>query len=497
MKNIIQINRSIKTIVTIVVCLLMASACDDIDETNRVTIGNMEEYKIEGNEVTVEVDGQSFTYTDLHRILIEDFTGWRCVNCPNMAAFLINNIENIFPSVVVSLHPASNSLSNTDQVASRFSLSCTLADEIANTSEQSKSLTQRNDTLFRSGIFGRRIRRLIRSIIQEDVKDSGKQSASDSDPGLLGAAPLFEDLVLGEDFRIQLRARIAGSDSALNKQGFEVLPCFADASCLLLVGAFVVLRGKTSPGTKVFGRLELAHISPDFCNHTNGSHGIGDTGDGKQQFDLAGIRFSKLKDELLQRIPKVIKIGDMFADDLVLFRLPGREGAIYGLLDFLWGSLAAPVKKRCDIKGFTRMLQQLTDNGGRALAEHVTEHVIQFEVGDRETVLGTVLLSRGIPDELLIVAAQVTQLTNILRRDKAAANQIVLEKVGDPHGIFLIRLLAFDGFDELGMRNDDMEVLFKDVVNGEPILAGGLHADIRAMVLLEPGCEFAQITRIG
>ena len=41
-----------------------------------------------------------------------------------------------------------------------------------------------------------------------------------------------------------------------------------------------------------------------------------------------------------------------------------------------------------------------------------------------------------------------------------------------------IRLLAFDGFDELGMRDDDMEVLFKDVVNGEPIFAGGLHADI-------------------
>ena len=60
-----------------------------------------------------------------------------------------------------------------------------------------------------------------------------------------------------------------------------------------------------------------------------------------------------------------------------------------------------------------------------------------------------------------------------------------------------IRLLAFDGFDELGMRDDDMEVLFKDVVNGEPILADGLHADIRAMILLEPGCEFAQISRIG
>ena len=123
MKNIIQIFRSIKIFVPIAACLFMASSCDDIDDMKRVTIGNMEEYKIEGDNITVEVDGQSFTYTDLHRILIEDFTGWRCVNCPNMAAFLVNNIENIFPSVVVSLH----------QVASRFSLSCTLADEIANT----------------------------------------------------------------------------------------------------------------------------------------------------------------------------------------------------------------------------------------------------------------------------------------------------------------------------------------------------------------------------
>ena len=198
--------------------------------------------------------------------------------------------------------------------------------------------------------------------------------------------------------------------------------------------------GKTSPGTKVFGRFELAHISPDFRNHTNGSHGIGDTGDGKQQFSARVLRFSELKDELLQRITKVVEIGNVLADDLELFRLPGREGTIYSLLNFLRGSLAAPVKERRDIKGFTRMLQQLTDNGGRALAEHVTEHVIQFEVGDRETVLGTVLLSRGIPDELLIVAAQVTQLTNILRRDKAAANQVVLEKVGDPHGIFLMKV---------------------------------------------------------
>ncbi len=115
------------------ISLLAFTACDDIDEADRITLGEREKHTVVAEEVTLNVDGQTFTYTDQHRILIEDFTGWRCVNCPNMAAFLANNIEKVFPSVVVSLHPAANTLSNTDQVASRFSLSCTLADEIVNT----------------------------------------------------------------------------------------------------------------------------------------------------------------------------------------------------------------------------------------------------------------------------------------------------------------------------------------------------------------------------
>jgi hypothetical protein len=108
-------------------------ACDDIDEADRITEGKMEHHAMMEEEVTLEVDGQSFTYIDRHTLLIEDFTGWRCVNCPNMANFLLNNIERIYPSVVVSLHPAANSLSNTDSDKIPFNLSCTLADDIANT----------------------------------------------------------------------------------------------------------------------------------------------------------------------------------------------------------------------------------------------------------------------------------------------------------------------------------------------------------------------------
>ena len=81
--------------------LMVITACDDINEVDRITVGKVEEHKMEAETKTVEVEGKTFVYTDQHNILIEDFTGWRCVNCPNMAAFLANNIEIIYPSVVI------------------------------------------------------------------------------------------------------------------------------------------------------------------------------------------------------------------------------------------------------------------------------------------------------------------------------------------------------------------------------------------------------------
>ncbi len=165
--------------------------------------------------------------------------------------------------------------------------------------------------------------------------DSGKQSSCDGDFGFSGTAPLFEDLILGKDFRMPFGARVTCRDRTLNKQWLEVLSSFANASCLLLVGTLIILRRKTCPGTKVLGRFELLHIGADFTDYANGSHGVGDAGDGKQQFDLAGIRFCKLKNKLPQSITKVVKIGDVLADQLKFLRLPGRENPIHRVLNLL------------------------------------------------------------------------------------------------------------------------------------------------------------------
>ena len=85
--------------------------------------------------------------------------------------------------------------------------------------------------------------------------DSGKQSSCDGNSGFFGTAPLFEDLILGKDFRMPFRARVTCRDSTLNKQWLEVLTGFANASCLFLVGTSIILRRKTCPGTKVLDTL--------------------------------------------------------------------------------------------------------------------------------------------------------------------------------------------------------------------------------------------------
>ena len=69
--------------------------------------------------------------------------------------------------------------------------------------------------------------------------------------------------------------------------------------------------------------------------------------------------------------------------------------------------------------------------------------------------MGTVLLSGGETCELGAVAHQISELTDVGRRDKAAADKTVLENIGNPLCILLVGLLATDGFYVLGMCEGD------------------------------------------
>lgn len=119
--------KTYQTLLLLAAAGLGLAACDDVAEADRIIEGPTETFAVVPDTVTMTVDGEEFTYIDEHRLLIEDFTGWKCVNCPNVANFLTTSITPIYPSVLVSLHMTSNSFSS----GHPNNLCCASADSIA------------------------------------------------------------------------------------------------------------------------------------------------------------------------------------------------------------------------------------------------------------------------------------------------------------------------------------------------------------------------------
>lgn len=113
-------------------CLISTIACDEIDEADRIVEGETMGFIFNPDTVPYTIDGHHFNIIKQHVLLVEDYTGWKCVNCPDIATFIERDIMSNYPAITVGLHPASNSLSNTP-AGLPFQLSTTLADEYANT----------------------------------------------------------------------------------------------------------------------------------------------------------------------------------------------------------------------------------------------------------------------------------------------------------------------------------------------------------------------------
>ena len=69
----------------------------------------------------------------------------------------------------------------------------------------------------------------------------------------------------------------------------------------------------------------------------------------------------------------------------------------------------------------------------------------------------------------------------------------MLKDVGNPLGVPLVGFLAPNRFHILGMRQNNFAGRLQNVVKGNPILPGGFHAHIFAVVFRKPGSTPAQI----
>ena len=109
---------------------LVLTACDSIDEDDRITKGEPEIHPFNPSLMIAEKDGEYFNVTNQHTLLIEDYTGWKCTNCPQMSEFIDQKILNIYPSIVVGMHSEANTQLSSSQNM-KFTLSTPVVDEIA------------------------------------------------------------------------------------------------------------------------------------------------------------------------------------------------------------------------------------------------------------------------------------------------------------------------------------------------------------------------------
>ena len=85
-----------------------------------------------------------------------------------------------------------------------------------------------------------------------------------------------------------------------------------------------------------------------------------------------------------------------------------------------------------------------------------------------------------------MVAYQIPKLPDFLRRNKAAVDEIVLKTVRYPLGVALVSFLAFDRFRIFRMGKNEIAGWFKHIPDGNPVFPCGFHADIAAILLIEP-----------
>ena len=132
------------------------------------------------------------------------------------------------------------------------------------------------------------------------------------------------------------------------------------------------------------------------------------------------------------------------------------------------------------------MFKQSVDHTRGTLAEHIGKDIVQLEVAHGQAVLHSILLAGGNTREFDIVTTQITELTDIRRRNKAGANKITLEQFRDPLRVLLVGFLALDSLHIFGVCQADDANLFKGIENRNPILTAGFHAHVVTMIGCKP-----------
>ena len=148
-------------------------------------------------------------------------------------------------------------------------------------------------------------------------------------------------------------------------------------------------------------------------------------------------------------------------------------------LSQLWQLFAqAPQGQICEHLGIRCPSHQSIEHRLTAFAQHITDHRRQLHIGCFEHFLHTINLLSPFLDQGLGIPGQVTQFTKRSGRNKAGAKQTVLQQIGDPFGVFDVRLAAWNGFQMLSIHQKHLQMAFQHVKDGFPVACRAFHSDM-------------------
>ena len=122
-------------------------------------------------------------------------------------------------------------------------------------------------------------------------------------------------------------------------------------------------------------------------------------------------------------------------------------------------------------------------NGGCGFAKHIGHNAIQCHIADSKCILETIFLAAFHRNQLIAVAGKFPQNADIPIWDEAAFYKPNTKQITDLLGVFCIILVSLHSLYPFGVGNHDLNTtLFKNVKHRNPILSGGFHTDIQAVV---------------
>ena len=321
----------------------------------------------------------------------------------------------------------------------------------------------------------------IRLALGQNVPDSSQDHFGNSNDGFLVSAIGFDTAIT--DPELGMVFGVDESVSDLNEKRFQIGTGAGNASALDVFGTLIISWTAAGPGNKMLGSREDRHISTDLGEDKDRGKGVPvKAGNSTDEIKGRRIRFSQKGDLVLDLRFERLNLIDMRESGAEFDGLLRTDGAVNSSLDLLDRSFASTIDIGSDVKGFARMSKDMLGNGTGGLSKDVGKDIVEFKIGNGQTIQCTVLLAGNHVGEFGTITHQITQVTYISRRNKTWFDHVTHKEIADPFRVLAVRLVTLLRFCIFRVSKSDETGMLQDVEYRDPVLPGGLHADLVARV---------------